>query len=274
VIYHSVYLNNSVYELALLYLWMRVCAVRLIIVDHDPRHMFARSPYFVSIYRAVLKRARKVVCIGTSTYQQYAACMPRERSLFCAESAFLPPDLMQERALMQQYPPWVASCIKEGDPLIVGNAGYVYRPNGRDIYGLRALIDLTYDMKDHNNHLRMIIAVGAVGDYTFFDELTTAIDNAGMKDSCLWLVGNYELWPIVRRAHLFVRPTLSDGESISVREALHFGTPVVASDAVARSAGVHLYKTADRADLLRVSRAALTIRPHVVSHADSYQSYS
>lgn len=270
VIYHSVYLKNSIYELMALSFFMRICNVRAIFVDHDPRHLYKRTSRFVKRYRALVARVHKIVCIGMSTYQQYCARMPQERALFVPESAFLPPDLMQERALQQHYPEWVASFIGKGSPLIVANAGYVYRPEGSDIYGMQALVDLFQDIVPHFPHARMIIAVGAVGDNAFFNHLNASLDPA----RCAWLIGNYELWPIVRRAHLFVRPTLSDGESISVQEALYFGTPVVASDAVERPAGVHLYKTGDRADLLRVSRAALTLRSQATFHANSCQSYS
>jgi len=45
--------------------------------------------------------------------------------------------------------------------------------------------------------------------------------------------------------NLFLRTTQFDGDSISVREALHFGVPVVASDSARRPDGVHLYPAGD-----------------------------
>lgn len=44
----------------------------------------------------------------------------------------------------------------------------------------------------------------------------------------------------IGRSDIFLRTTLYDGDSISVREALHFGTPVIASDNGMRPAGVRL----------------------------------
>lgn len=56
---------------------------------------------------------------------------------------------------------------------------------------------------------------------------------------------------------LFVRPTLADGDSIALREALAAGKPVVASDAVRRPDGVTLFRSKDVDDLVRaVSEAA------------------
>lgn len=44
---------------------------------------------------------------------------------------------------------------------------------------------------------------------------------------------------------LFLRTTLYDGDAVSVREALHLGSPVIASDNGMRPAGVHLIPKAD-----------------------------
>jgi glycogen synthase len=44
----------------------------------------------------------------------------------------------------------------------------------------------------------------------------------------------------IARADLMLRTTLYDGDAVSVREALHLGTPVMATDNGMRPAGVHL----------------------------------
>jgi glycosyltransferase involved in cell wall biosynthesis len=54
----------------------------------------------------------------------------------------------------------------------------------------------------------------------------------------------------IARSDIFLRTTLYDGDSISVREALHYGTPVIASDNGLRPAGVHLIPKEDEAALM------------------------
>lgn len=61
----------------------------------------------------------------------------------------------------------------------------------------------------------------------------------------------------IRAATLFLRTTWYDGDSISVREALHLGTPVVASDNRMRPAGVHLVPKSDLETLCRTVEALL-----------------
>jgi len=55
----------------------------------------------------------------------------------------------------------------------------------------------------------------------------------------------------ISRANLMLRTTLFDGDAVSIREALHLGTAVIASDNGMRPSGVHLIPKSDLAALLR-----------------------
>lgn len=55
----------------------------------------------------------------------------------------------------------------------------------------------------------------------------------------------------IAKARIMLRTTLYDGDSVSVREALHAGTPVIASDNGMRPQGVHLIPKSDALALLR-----------------------
>jgi glycosyltransferase involved in cell wall biosynthesis len=62
----------------------------------------------------------------------------------------------------------------------------------------------------------------------------------------------------ISRADLMLRTTLYDGDAVSVREALHVGTPVVASDNGMRPQGVHLIPKSNLPALVRAIEAQLT----------------
>jgi hypothetical protein len=53
----------------------------------------------------------------------------------------------------------------------------------------------------------------------------------------------------IKSADIFARPTLTDGDSVSIHEALQLGTTVVASNATPRPAGVLVYESGDVHDL-------------------------
>ena len=78
-----------------------------------------------------------------------------------------------------------------------------------------------------------------------------AVRERGMREWVL-LTGDlpHELCrTLIARSDVFVRPTLADGDALSVREALALGVPVVASDAGHRPPGTVLFARGDAEDL-------------------------
>jgi glycogen synthase len=77
---------------------------------------------------------------------------------------------------------------------------------------------------------------------------------------------------VLARSDLYVRPTRADGDSISVREALHLGLPVVASAVGVRPPGVYLFEPGDSAALAHSIQTALAApkqdRPRVTLHSE------
>jgi len=59
-------------------------------------------------------------------------------------------------------------------------------------------------------------------------------------------VPHAETLSVIRGCRVFLRTTFYDGDSIAVREALHFGTPVIATDNGMRPPHVHLIGMSDR----------------------------
>jgi hypothetical protein len=67
------------------------------------------------------------------------------------------------------------------------------------------------------------------------------------------------------RCDLLLRTTRYDGDSISVREALHLGIPVIATDNEMRPPGVHLIPKADLKALCSMVEAVLKGRPNTAT---------
>jgi glycosyltransferase involved in cell wall biosynthesis len=67
---------------------------------------------------------------------------------------------------------------------------------------------------------------------------------------------------LVEAADVMIRPTLTDGDALSVREALHMGKPVIASDIVSRPDGVVVYQTNNTDDLMsKLNELPLGLKP-------------
>ena len=84
-----------------------------------------------------------------------------------------------------------------------------------------------------------------------------AYSTYALHDAIFIMCGQKELWPLLKYATVFIRPTLSDSYGISIAEALYVGTPAVASDVCKRPVGTILYKAGDVVDLSEKVRRIL-----------------
>ncbi len=90
------------------------------------------------------------------------------------------------------------------------------------------------------------------GDGSMRREVDAAVAESGCGDDIL-VAGNVpheQTLHLMDRADVLLRTTLFDGDAISVREALHLGTPVIATDNGMRPDGVELIKVGDEAGLV------------------------
>ena len=50
----------------------------------------------------------------------------------------------------------------------------------------------------------------------------SALQELNLEENFYFLTGQKELWPIFKKASLMIRPTNTDGDALSIREALYF----------------------------------------------------
>ena len=98
-----------------------------------------------------------------------------------------------------------------------------------------------------------------VGAGSLHSELAQLIAGAADSEHILLYgdLAHQHTLQVLRRCDAFLRTTLYDGDSVSVREAIHIGTPVVASDNGMRPDGVTLFRIGDLASLLESTDRAL-----------------
>lgn len=91
--------------------------------------------------------------------------------------------------------------------------------------------------------INVAIELAKIVNQTYFEKLNGILRAKNLHNHWYILTGNRDLWPLLKRVHLFVRPTLSDGASVSIQEALFFVISVVASDVCERPNQVILFKS-------------------------------
>ncbi|MDE5421917.1 glycosyltransferase [Ancylomarina sp. DW003] len=145
-------------------------------------------------------------------------------------SSFLPPS-SKESELKDHITKNVLEFKKNFKVLFSTNASsYALSPDNKEIYGILDLIKIFKKREE----LGLIVSDPS-GQYT-----------AMCKDcpsNVLFISEPHPFYGILKLSDCFLRTTITDGDSLSVKEALDLGTAVIASDCVSRPLGVILYET-------------------------------
>lgn len=151
-------------------------------------------------------------------------------------------------------PAWAGDYRKRFSPLIA-SAVYLEKEYGTDL-----LVSACAALRKKYPRLGCIIMGSGSEEGAIRSQIRTE-----KGEDFLFLLGNvpHDLClSLMARSDLFVRPTLFDGDAISVREALALGVPTVASDVGFRPHGTRRFKPGDVADLaLQIDRALQEGRP-------------
>ncbi|MBA4317072.1 MAG: hypothetical protein C0412_01595 [Flavobacterium sp.] len=118
-----------------------------------------------------------------------------------------------------------------------------YDNDAKEIYGISSLVEIFRDLPKFG-----LIISDPSGSYANF-----------FKSKQIELTGNILIIPIphsfikiIRSCDCMIRATTTDGDSISIREALYFEKPVIASNCVERPEGCILYGNCDFAALKKI----------------------
>lgn len=237
--YHGTYLPNSDRELVLIGNLQQKYNFELTIVEHDCRHLYTRSAAYIAWYKNFVHiHAVNLQLVGTQTVQSYADLhIPCQRAM--RTHAFLAPSLQELPTALAAYPEQLWQHNVRSNPLFIMNAFACIRHGNSDLYGIRDAIEATLALRKEKPYIGLCIIMATIGDADYMRTLYALARQAG--DAIFFLIGNYPLWPLLYHADVFIRPTYSDGDSVSVREALWAGIPVIASNVCARPEGVITY---------------------------------
>lgn len=197
-----------------------------------------------STIKMLLPNIDHIICVNNNIYSYMISMKVRPNKLSLIP-AFLPPSdaEISESNLSKE----VLSFMEAHQPIIGSHGWFGYFVNNVHVYSFDMITEL----------IRKVVAIyPKVGFYTV---ITDTYDNDhrnkiikerkinGLEEN--WLIieqPSLNAVALFKKSDLFLRPTITDGDSVSIRECLYLGIPVIASDCVPRPDACIVFKSRDQ----------------------------
>jgi glycosyltransferase involved in cell wall biosynthesis len=166
------------------------------------------------------------------------------------------PNISNKNEILKTYPQAIYKFINNHRPILLVNASIISTLE-KDLYGLDKSINATYNLKKDYKNIGLIIALANIGDQKYFESLKEQIKKLGLQDNIFFLLDQHEMWPLIEKIDIFLRPTLRDGTAISIFEAFIFKKPVVASNVCTRPEGSIIFDINSQTDFVEKIKEAL-----------------
>lgn len=149
----------------------------------------------------------------------------------------------------EKIPPYILDFIRSKNFIISANASSIQFYENQDLYGIDMCIDLIEKLNRSRKDIGMVFCIPQINDTQYFNTLNKKIKDKKIESNFLFVIEKMELFPIIKRSHLFLRPTNNDGYGVSIAEAIYYNVPAIVSDVCARPEGSILFKSRDIDDL-------------------------
>lgn len=252
------FLVNTLHPMVLFTLWLFRTLPRSTLYDHNTSSFFRDNGWKRRLYLFFAHRGKQIVVVHAHLLDFYKHSGLLDKTT--VESPFIEPDLARGPLIRSEYPDHVLRFLRRdgGIRILTSAWRYVSGQSGGDLYGIGSSIGLLDGLLAHGVNARLLIAFGEYNKSEMPITLSERIEAAMKSGRTVLLLGQQELWPIFTDIDIFLRLTETDGESVSILEALHFGCRVLASDTVPRPAGVVTYQYLNEGALVKAALETVT----------------
>ena len=266
-----IHLHSGTWQLRTIHIL--ICKVllrkRVIVTIHRDPNI---EPH-TGLTKRLLKQCDCAILVNMEGYQ---AMQCESNCKYVLLPAFLPPDMDSEAPLPEELFNWIYDARKnEGSYIMCSNAWNLVMHSGEDLYGLDMCIEAMINLRgEQEKKFNLVFVVASnTGQQERMTSYKKLIAENGLDRRVLIWEKPASFVRLLQLCDLVLRTTNTDGDAVSIREALYFGKPVLASDVVRRPEGAELFKTRDMEDLTEQIRrissngAKMKMPPPVDFHA-------
>ena len=216
-------------------------------------HSFRINGYKLNVTNFFLKNAKAIIVVS----KEIEVFLGSKKTPIFLKEAFIPPIESDEPEL----PVEISSRLSEMSltkTIICANAFRLTPFNNSELYGIDQCINIAQKAKEENLPVMIVFVIGTIRkNDELYLKYRMSIENEKLSDY-FWIIPyQISFINLIKQSSIVLRPTLSDGDALTLREGLFLKKCVIASDVVIRPQGTITYKTGDSDDLFLTLKVAL-----------------
>lgn len=227
----------------------------------------------ISVTKFLLKFCKCAILDSKEIFKQAASL--DSKCKYYQKAAFIPPLINSEEALPAEILNWVSKIrSNENSILMCSSTANLVLYNKQDLYGTDMCIDSVIELnkiQTKNQYYLVLIISRSDQQRDLLNVYKEKVLKEGNDHIILWDKPTSFL-RIMDMSEIVLRPTNTDGDSLTVREALYFGKQIVVSDVVERPKGSIVFKSRNLDDMCeKILNASSTSINEIT--AEDYKSF-
>lgn len=215
----------------------KIFCKKVIVTIHSLK---TRKSFVVGLIKLFLNQADNIILVNSTINN-----LLHLRHYF-VRNAFIPP--LDEG---NELPPNIKNLISNNKIIVSSNAYRLIKFNNEDLYGLDLCIEIADICKQSNEKIFIIFVIGDIvnSDLTLYNYYNNMIKTRELEGYITIICEGISFISLIQASKIVIRPTNTDGDALTIHEALYYKKPVIASDVVPRPAQTILFQNRNANDL-------------------------
>ncbi|NAZ95992.1 glycosyltransferase family 4 protein [Vibrio toranzoniae] len=197
------------------------------LVDHNHSRRF-NSSFKTKLILFFISQMKKVNLVDAHLKSNYP---PLSVNFNCI-NPFIEPTAEEINKAKKSLPPNVNELLHSSEKVFVISAWKLILENGIDLYGIERTCNIFKNLLESYPRIGLIVCIGDSSENTILlNRIKSSVEDFS---SIIFWENCSNSWSVFSRKTVYLRPTSTDGNSISIHEAIYYNTPVITSDVVSR----------------------------------------
>lgn len=195
--------------------------------DHNGSRRLVKSKVKKAIFTEFYKNCLKIKVVNENLRVNYEESSQAKISV---QGPFLPPSSLEVKLAEESFPSQFTYLLEKNRNIVLTSAWKaISTDEEHDLYGILDSLDIYKKLLEiYKGHI-FVLMVGELDSSSFSQLVEKEVIELSKFENFVFIAGGYSQLPLLPRTKALLRLTKTDGDSVSVREALYFGANVIAT---------------------------------------------